>query len=158
MYTLDLHIPHEFKNAIIDEGEVFHKLQKSLEKIDYDNNPQQQNKILSALKNINQIQINVKKRLKIMALFEPISKSILAEVINKHEFLSLPFSKKQLEVTQFIQIFLFEMAIGYKIVIQNIVDSEELMSQHLGTLLPEACYKSITTLSLLLIERYQQYL
>ncbi|MCP3849395.1 MAG: hypothetical protein GY694_04035, partial [Gammaproteobacteria bacterium] len=46
----------------------------------------------------------------------------------------------------------------YKIVIQNIVDSEELMSQHLGTLLPEACYKSITTLSLLLIERYQQYL
>ncbi|MCW8931846.1 MAG: hypothetical protein OQL19_16635 [Gammaproteobacteria bacterium] len=158
MYKIKLQIPNEFRAYNDKQLPIVQKISKWLEQINYVNNLKSQKDILNTLKIINHTQFSVSERMQVMDLFEPVSQAILSELTNKQKTLSLPLSKKQLELTHFIQLFLFEIAIGYKIIIQNISDDNGLMTKHMGSLLPKACYKSVTTLSDLLIERYQQYL
>ena len=158
MYEIKLQIPDKFLANNDEPLSIYKNTADLLQKIDYSNDFSRQKDLLDILKTINRTQLTVSERMQVMNLFTSVSKNILSDVINQHEFLSLPFTKKQLELTKFIQLFLFEIAIGYKIIIQNIMDDSELMASHLGTLLPEACYKSTQALSCLLIESYQQYL
>ncbi len=158
MYKIQLNIPNEHLAYNNKQQSLFNKISNWLKHIHFANDLNKQKDILNTLKSINRTQISVTERMEVMDLFEPVSQEILSEVNIQHSFLSLPFSKKQLELTQFIQLFLFEMALGYKVIIKDITNDNELMSMYLGTLLHKACYKSITALSDLLIERYQQYL
>lgn len=109
--------------------------------------------IYNALLELNRIQMAPRKRFELLALLTPSVNYVTRELKTHYVGKSFPLSDKSRKVAELAREINSECAIGYKIVVENIVSSEGEPAKFIGVYI----YNTIRKLSDILLHSYQIY-
>lgn len=112
-------------------------------------------KVYHALNECNQVEVNPTDRYEILELFRPPVQFICLELRKHYINQTKTLSKESLTISMLAQTLQLEMAEGYKLVIQHLVDSGKKKLQK--KIIPTAIHRVIHYYTLILLRCYQLY-
>ena len=153
MNSLKLKIPVRDNSSSISVNPNVEHIKRLLEGLPLANPSECCLKVTKLVYQLNRAPIDVKARIKIMAIILPLFQDIINSLRNNYINASLPLSEKRQQLALSIRRLLVEMSHAYKIIIMDMVEKRTSDS----SFMPQAVYNAVNCLSRLLVDSYALY-
>jgi len=153
MDSIKLQIPARDNNASVNVNPSVDHIQRILEGLPLANPAECCLKITKLVYQLNRAPIDVKVRIRIMAILLPLFDDIANSLRNNYTNATLPLSDKRQQLAMAVRRLLVEMSHAYKIIVMDMVEQRAPEN----SFLPQAIYYAITILSRLLVDNYTLY-
>ncbi len=153
MDSIKLQIPARDNNAAVNVNPSVDHIQRILEGLPLANPGECCLKITKLVFQLNRAPIDVKVRIRIMAILLPLFDDIANSLRNNYANATLPLSDKRHQLAMAVRRLLIEMSHAYKIIVMDMVEQRAPEN----SFLPQAIYYAITILSRHLVDTYTLY-
>ena len=153
MNSLKLKIPVRDNSSSVNVNPNVSHIKRVLEGLPLANPGECCLKITKLVYQLNRAPIDVKTRIKVMALILPLFQDVINSLRNNYINANLPLSEKRQQLALATRRLLVEMSHAYKIIVMDMVEKKTSDT----SFLPQALYCAMNCLSRLLLDSYAVY-